>query len=215
MSWEKTQTRSVAAEFQKGWGINHLLCSFCNRLSLKTTSQGFPGGSVIENPPANAGDTSQSLIWEDPTCLRATKPMCCNYWACDLEPRAPQLLKPVYLRACALQPEKPLKWEAHTPQLESRPTHCNWRKPTQWWRTSTAKNKWEINKNFFKKPHHIELLRCLKQTDMDINTYFDNFKTYLSEISKYSQMLENIRLIFFFIELDFFSDLKLDAKSLK
>ena len=28
----------------------------------------------------------QSLVREDPTCLRAAKPMCHNYWACTLEP---------------------------------------------------------------------------------------------------------------------------------
>ena len=27
---------------------------------------GFPDGSVVENPPANAGDTVQSLSWEYP-----------------------------------------------------------------------------------------------------------------------------------------------------
>ena len=27
---------------------------------------GFPGGSVVKNPPANAGDTVWSLCWEDP-----------------------------------------------------------------------------------------------------------------------------------------------------
>ena len=26
----------------------------------------FPGGSEVKNPPANAGDNVQSLIWEDP-----------------------------------------------------------------------------------------------------------------------------------------------------
>ena len=45
------------------------------------------------------------------TCLRATKPMCHNYWACALEPRScnywahvPQLLNP---RTCSRQQEKP------------------------------------------------------------------------------------------------------------
>ena len=33
----------------------------------------------------------------------------------------PQLLKPPHPRACALQQEKPLQWEAHAPQLESSP----------------------------------------------------------------------------------------------
>ena len=27
---------------------------------------GFPGGSVVKNPPAGAGDMVQSLVWEDP-----------------------------------------------------------------------------------------------------------------------------------------------------
>ena len=26
----------------------------------------FPGGSVVKNPPANAGDAAPSLGWEDP-----------------------------------------------------------------------------------------------------------------------------------------------------
>ena len=37
----------------------------------------FPGGTV-DNPPANAGDL-RALIPEDPTCHRATKPVCHNY----------------------------------------------------------------------------------------------------------------------------------------
>ena len=58
----------------------------------------------------------QSLIWEDPTCHRATKPMCYNYWAHE-----PQLLKLMIFRACALQQAKPLQWEACTLQLGSSP----------------------------------------------------------------------------------------------
>ena len=37
--------------------------------------EGFPGGPVVKNPPANAGDMVRSLIWEDLTCRRATKPV--------------------------------------------------------------------------------------------------------------------------------------------
>ena len=43
----------------------------------------------------------QALVWEDPTCRGATKPMHRNYWTCVLEPAShnywacvPQLLKP-------------------------------------------------------------------------------------------------------------------------
>ena len=39
----------------------------------------FPGGSVAKNPPANAQDTVRALVREDPTCLRAVKPMRHNY----------------------------------------------------------------------------------------------------------------------------------------
>ena len=46
----------------------------------------------------------RALVWEDPTCCGATKPMRHNYWACTLEPKShnywahmSQLLKPVLL----------------------------------------------------------------------------------------------------------------------
>ena len=50
------------------------------------------------------GTWLRALVWEDPTCHGATKPMHHNSWACDLEPvshnywaRVPQLLKPACL----------------------------------------------------------------------------------------------------------------------
>ena len=57
-----------------------------------------------------------SLIWEDPTCHRATKPGTCNCWA-----HVPQLLKPACPRARALHQEQPPQWKPCTPQLESSP----------------------------------------------------------------------------------------------
>ena len=42
---------------------------------------GFPGGSVVKNPPANAGDTrsvprwGRSLAWEDPSGERNSNPL--------------------------------------------------------------------------------------------------------------------------------------------
>ena len=51
------------------------------------------------------GTQVQALVWEDPTCHRATNPMHHNYWACTLEhtshnywARVPQLLKPAHLQ---------------------------------------------------------------------------------------------------------------------
>ena len=61
------------------------------------------------------GTRVRALVWEDPTCRGATKPVCRNYWACALEPAShnywahvPQLLKPAP--------------GAHAPNKRS---HCN------------------------------------------------------------------------------------------
>ena len=61
-----------------------------------------------------------SLVWEDSTCLGATKPVSHNYWAHE-----PQLLKPVHPRARAPQQEKSLQREAPMPQLHKA-------EPQQW-----------------------------------------------------------------------------------
>ena len=73
-----------------------------------------------------------SLIWEDPTCHRTTKPVGHKYWACTV-----QLLKPEHPRACALQ-EKPAQWDVYTTQLEGSPrlpqrekSLCNNKDPAQ------------------------------------------------------------------------------------
>ena len=94
-------------------------------------------------------------IQEDPTCHRATKPICHNYWAHE-----PQLLKPAHPKACGLQQEEPPQWEAQAPQLESSPHSLQLEKsPTQQQpRPSTAKNNKYINlkKNFFKRLCHLK-----------------------------------------------------------
>ena len=82
--------------------------------NLKSVSQGFAGGTVVKNPPANAGDTGSS-----PGPGGSHMPG--SSWACapqlqSLRSRAqePQLLSPSATttearvpRACALQQEKP------------------------------------------------------------------------------------------------------------
>ena len=40
---------------------------------LKETKQGFPGGPVVKNPPANAWTRVQSLAWENSAFHGATK----------------------------------------------------------------------------------------------------------------------------------------------
>ena len=92
--------------------------------------QGFPGGLVVKDLLANVGDVSSTNGLERSHLpqIRVPKPMCHRYWACALEPRSynyrphtPQQLKPVCPRARVPHQEKPSKWEARAPQLESSP----------------------------------------------------------------------------------------------
>ena len=78
------------------------------------------------------GTRVRSLVWEDSTCCRATKPVHRNYWACALEPGSPDYGAQVP-RARAPQQEKPLQGEACGPQLEKH--------HTQQQRPRAAKNK--------------------------------------------------------------------------
>ena len=63
------------------------------------------------------GTWVRALVWEDPTCRGATKPVCHNYWACASG-------------ACAPQGERPRQWEARAPWWRVAPTRHNWRKPS-------------------------------------------------------------------------------------
>ena len=58
------------------------------------------------------GTRVRALVWEDPTCRRATKPVSHNYWAC-------------VSGACAPQQERLQWWEAHTPWWRVAPTCHN------------------------------------------------------------------------------------------
>ena len=92
---------------------------FSNRKQLNPGCLGFPGGLVVKNLPANAGDTSlipdlgrSYMPWGNYSCVPQLLRLCSRAWE-------PKLLKPA--TACAPQPEKPLQWEALIPQLETRP----------------------------------------------------------------------------------------------
>ena len=85
---------------------------------------GFPGGAVVKNPPANAGDMRSSPGLGRSHMRGATKPMRHNYWACALEPERHNRWAHA-LTAHALQQEKPLQWEAHAPQQRVAPIHHN------------------------------------------------------------------------------------------
>ena len=67
------------------------------------------------------GTQVRSLVQEDSTCLRATKPMSHNFLAscsraCELQLLSLSAITPKACtpRACVQQQEKPLQYEAHT-----------------------------------------------------------------------------------------------------
>ena len=101
-------------------------------MSRVTLKQGFPGGAVVRNLPAKAGDMGSSPGPEDPTCRWATKPMRHNYWACALEPvshnywaQRATTTKTRAPRAHAPQQEKAPQWEALTLQRSVAPARRN------------------------------------------------------------------------------------------
>ena len=54
---------------------------------LKWNCKASPGGPVVKKIHLPMQETwVWFLIWEEPTCLWASKPLCHNYWACALEP---------------------------------------------------------------------------------------------------------------------------------
>ena len=63
------------------------------------------------------GTRARSLVWEDTTCHRATKPPCIT------------ITKACMPRACAPQQERPPQQEAWPLQRRVAPTHRNERKP--------------------------------------------------------------------------------------
>ena len=105
-------------------GDPFVICRNIESLSCtpgKNIVLGFPGGSVVKNPPLNAGDTGSIPELGRSHMLRSNEApapqllsLCSRTWEA-------QLLKCVCPGACAPQQEKALQWEAHTSQLESSP----------------------------------------------------------------------------------------------
>ena len=64
----------------------------------------FAGGPVVMNSLANA----PSLVWEDPTCRRITKPVRHSYRACGCGDQEPHPWEPVCSRPLLCNKEEPL-----------------------------------------------------------------------------------------------------------
>ena len=55
----------------------------------------LPGGPVVKNPPAKAGDMVWSLVLEDSPCFRATKSKHQHYQAYTLHQEQPAMSSPI------------------------------------------------------------------------------------------------------------------------
>ena len=84
-------------------------------LDFKGMYGDFHGGPGVKNPPCNAGDMVRFLVREDPTCCRATKPVCRSYWACAPEPGSHSYWSP-HTKNLRSATRKPQHWEARTLQ---------------------------------------------------------------------------------------------------
>ena len=95
---------NVGCGFRLWWASSRVNLSL-SQSSFSSPEKGvevdFPGGPVVKNTPASAGNTGSI---PGPTRRRATKCMCHNYWARALETESPsyyacvpQLLEPVRL----------------------------------------------------------------------------------------------------------------------
>ena len=65
---------------------------FATGFNFKSEARAFLVAQWLRIRLPMQGTRVRALVWEDPTCHRATKPTCHNYWAW-----APQLLKPACL----------------------------------------------------------------------------------------------------------------------
>ena len=91
------------------------------------------------------GTRVQALVWEDPTCRGATKPVHHNYWACTLEPMSYNHWSPCTQSLCSTTREATTmrspctvtKSSPHLPQLEKACVHQ--------WRPNAAKNNQSID----------------------------------------------------------------------
>ncbi|KAJ8789130.1 hypothetical protein J1605_022231 [Eschrichtius robustus] len=116
----------------------HLASAICEHdkfICIKTEIKvqlGFPGGAVVGNPPANAGDTGSSPGLGRSHMPRSNEVRAPQLLSLHSRARVPQLLSPRATttearapRARAPQQEKPPQREACAPQQRVAPARCN------------------------------------------------------------------------------------------
>ena len=125
-TWKQPRCPWVGGGINKQWSI-HSIPQWNIIQQWKDMEGAFLVAQWLRVLLPMQGTQVRFLVWEDPTCCRATKPMHHNYWACALEPMShnywahmPQLLKPV-----RLEPVLRNKRSHHS----KKPTRCNKESP--------------------------------------------------------------------------------------
>ena len=109
----------------------------------KKNVRNFPGGPVIRNLPANSGDTGSI-----PDPGRFHVPQGTNPFHTTTE---------LHSRAYILQQEKPQRWEAHIPQLQSSSFPATRESPPTAMKTQHSQKE---RKKFFKKDSAFRCKGC-------------------------------------------------------
>ena len=107
---------------------SHFQCQL-NCSSLKSSSWASLVAQWLRIYLPMQGTRVRALVWEDPTCRRATRPVCHNCWACASGACAPQQERPRIVRG----PRTAMKRGPHLLQLEKALPQKR--------RPNTAKNK--------------------------------------------------------------------------
>ena len=87
------------------------------------------------------GTRTRALVREDPTCCRATKPVCHNYWACALEITSHSYWARASYSPCSATREATAIRSLRTTTKSSSCSPHLEKARAQQWRPNTAKNK--------------------------------------------------------------------------
>ena len=132
----------------------------------------------------------QSLVWEDPTCSRVTKPVRHNYWACALEPVSHNYWAyvPQLLSVCAATTEARLqqwrpnaakkKKEDHRFELQTSVLLAGYK--ANWTASSFCLHFliWKMGFLGDEMLHVQHLAQCLAQDKGSINVKFNDRNTF-------------------------------------
>ena len=107
--------------------------------NFKSLALGFPGGRVVKNSPANAGDTG--LLSGPGRCHMPGSNWACmhNYWASALEPKCHNFWSPLFKNSCSTTREVTAIGSPHTARKSSPYLSQLGKAHVQQQRPSTAK----------------------------------------------------------------------------